>query len=90
MPSRRMTNDLVLFSSQDPKALVNWLCETYGMQTILQAVAEFRPTASAEAVPTKRAYKKRGGKKRGAKKAASKKGGKKGSRKQGGSESEKS
>lgn len=76
-----MTNDLVLFSSQDPKALVNWLCESYGLQTILQAVAEYRPTASAEAAPTKRAYKKRG-----AKKSASKKGGKKGSRKLAGSE----
>jgi hypothetical protein len=90
MPSRRSSNDLFLFSSQDPKALVNWLCETYGLQTILQAVAEYRPTTAAEAAPTKRAYKKRGGHKRGAKKGAGKKGGGKGSRKQAGSESEKS
>jgi hypothetical protein len=90
MPSRRTVNDLVLFSSQDPKALVNWLCESYGMQTILQAVAEYRPAGSTEAAPTKRAYKKRGGKKRGAKKGAGKKGAKKGSRKQAASDAEKS
>ncbi|HEX8161966.1 MAG TPA: hypothetical protein VF538_08845 [Pyrinomonadaceae bacterium] len=74
MPSRRNVNDLILFSSQDPKALVNWLCESYGMQTILQAVAEYRPTAAAEAAPAKRAYKKRGAKKGGAKKGAGRKG----------------
>jgi hypothetical protein len=90
MPSRRSRNDLVLFSSQDPKALVNWLCESYGLQAILQAVAEYRPTGTAEAAPTRRAYKKRAGKKRGAKKGASKKGGKKRGRKPAGSETEKS
>ena len=90
MPSRRRGNDLVLFSSQDPKALVNWLCESYGMQTILQAVAGYRPTASAEAAPTKRAYKKRAGKRRGAKKGAGKKGAKKRGRQTAGSENEKS
>jgi hypothetical protein len=79
MPSRRTTNDLVLFSSQDPKALVNWLCQTYGLQSVLQAVAEYRPAASAEAAPTKRAYKKRA-KKGATKKAAGKRGRKKGSR----------
>lgn len=89
MPSRRSSNDLVLFSSQDPKALVNWLCQTYGLQSVLQAVAEYRPTASAEAAPTKRAYKKRA-KKGATKKGASKKGGKKRGRKPAGSESEKS
>jgi hypothetical protein len=87
MPSRRSNNDLVLFSSQDPTALVNWLCESYGLQTILQAVAEYRPASAAEAAPAKRAYRKRGGKKRAtqkgaSKKGAGKKGGGKGSRKQ--------
>lgn len=75
-----MTNDLVLFSSQDPKALVSWLCQTYGLQAILQAIAEYRPTSTmAEAAPTKRAYKKRA-KKGATKKAAGKRGRKKGSR----------
>ncbi|MFL6229896.1 MAG: hypothetical protein ACJ741_14075 [Pyrinomonadaceae bacterium] len=81
MPSRKSSNDLVLFSSRDPKALVNWLCESYGLQAILQAVAEFRPTAAAQAAPTKRAYKKRAGKKRGPKKGAGRKGGKRRGRK---------
>jgi hypothetical protein len=82
MPSRRNSNDLVLFSSQDPKALVNWLCESYGMQTILGAVAQYRPSGAGEAATTKRAYKKRGGKKGGGKKGAAKKAGKKANRKQ--------
>jgi hypothetical protein len=95
MPSRRTTNDLVLFSSQDPKALVNWLCESYGLQTILQAVAEYRPASASEDAPAKRAYKKRGGKRRAAKKGANKKGASKkgaarGSRKQTAGEAEKS
>jgi hypothetical protein len=76
MPSRRITNDLVLFSSQDPKALINWLCQTYGLQSVLQAVAEFRPTGATEAAPTKRAYKKRA-KKGATKKAAGKRRGRK-------------
>ncbi|MFL6227830.1 MAG: hypothetical protein ACJ741_03515 [Pyrinomonadaceae bacterium] len=87
MPSRRSTNDLILFSSQDPKALVNWLCESYGLQAVLQAVAEFRPAATAEAAPAKRAYKKRRAKKGGAKKSAGKKGAKRRGRKSAESES---
>jgi hypothetical protein len=90
MPSRRTTNDLVLFSSQDPKALVNWLCESYGLQTILQAVAEYRPAGASEEAPAKRAYKKRGGKKRGGKKGAAKKGAARGGSKQTAGEAEKS
>jgi hypothetical protein len=85
MPSRRSGNDLVLFSSGDPQQLVNWLCETYGLATILQSVAEFRPAASSGEAPAKRAYKRRGrkpgpkkGSKRGAK-AGAKAGAKKGS-----------
>lgn len=78
MPSRRSRNDLVLFSSDDPRPLVNWLCERYGMQTILQAVAEFRPAAQSDEAPAKRSYKRRAAKKGGSKKGggkSSKKGG---------------
>jgi hypothetical protein len=81
MPSRRSGNDLVLFSTQDPRALVNWLCDTYGLTTILQSVAEYRPTGAAEATTTKRAYKKRGrkpGPKKGSKKGSKKGAGKRG------------
>lgn len=64
MPSRRSRNDLVLLSADDPRAVVNWLCERFGLQAVLQAVAEFRPAAQqGEAAPAKRAYKKRGPKK---------------------------
>lgn len=78
MPSRRSRNDLVLFSSDDPQPLVNWLCERFGLQAILQAVAEFRPAAQSQEQPAKRAYKRRASKKRGPKKGgakSSKKGG---------------
>jgi hypothetical protein len=79
MPSRRSGgNDLVLFSSVDPRPLVNWLCERYGLQTILGAVAEFRPAAQSAEAPAKRAYKRRAGKKGGSKqgsRGSSKKGG---------------
>jgi hypothetical protein len=71
----------VVFGSEDPRQLVRWLCNTYGLQAILQEVAQYRPTDSAEATPTKRAYKKRGakkGSKRGAKKGATKNGRRKG------------
>lgn len=71
MPRKSSGKDLILFSSADPRPLVEWLCDTYGLQTILQAVAQYRPTAAAAEPPAKRAYKKRG-----AKKAASKKGSK--------------
>lgn len=67
MPSRRSRNDLVLFSSDDPQPLVNWLCERFGLQTILQSVAQFRPSGETEEAPAKRAYKKRGAKKGGRK-----------------------
>lgn len=75
MPSRRSSNDLVLFSSSDPQSLVNWLCEKYGLTTILQSVAQYRPASATEATPTKRAYKKRGrkpGPKKGSKRGAKK------------------
>ena len=78
MPSRRSTNDLVLFSSADPQQIVHWLCDTYGLQTVLQAVAQYQPKGATAAAPAKRAY-KRGG----AKKGASKKGAKKAAGKQG-------
>ena len=78
MPSRRSRSDLVLFSSDDPRPLVNWLCERYGLQTILQAVAEFRPAAQSDEAPAKRPYKRRA-----AKKGGSKKGGRKSSKKGG-------
>ena len=78
MPSRRSRNELVLFSSDDPRPLVNWLCERYGLQTILQAVAEFRPAAQSDEAPAKRPYKRRA-----AKKGGSKKGGRKSSKKGG-------
>lgn len=79
MPSRRSRgNELVLFSSDDPRPVVNWLCERFGMQAILQAVAEFRPAAQSDEAPAKRPYKRRAAKKGGAKKGgrkSSKKGG---------------
>jgi hypothetical protein len=83
MPSKRSSSDLVLFSTDDPEPLVRWLCDTYGMQTVLRSVAEYRPSGGTEQAPAKRAYKKRGPKK--GTKRASKKGGK-GGRKAGGNE----
>jgi hypothetical protein len=77
-----------MFSAEDPRPVVSWLCENYGLQEVLQAVAEFRPAAQTAEAPAKRAYKKRGSKKGGSKKGGSKKGGskkggsKKGARKQ--------
>lgn len=47
MASRRGHNDLVLFSADDPRPVVNWLCESFGLQTILQAVSQFRPAGGA-------------------------------------------
>ena len=83
MPSRRSRNDLVLFSSDDPQPLVNWLCERFGLQTVLQAVAQFRPATQTDEQPAKRAYKKRGPKKGGSKKGGAKKSSKKGGAKRG-------
>lgn len=86
MPRKRSSDDLVLFSSADPRPLVRWLCDTYGLQTVLQSVAQYRPSGAAEEAPAKRAYKKRGpkkGSKRGSKKAAGKQGGGKGGRRSG-------
>jgi hypothetical protein len=77
MPSRKSRNDLVLFSSSDPQPLVNYLCETFGLSTVLESVARFQPTSSIAEAPAKRAYKKRGAKKGTAKKTGTKKGGKK-------------
>jgi hypothetical protein len=78
-----------MFSGGDPQRLVNWLCDNYGLQTILQSVAQYRPSGpAAEEAPTKRAYKKRGSKKRASKKGAGKRAAKKGGRKQSDSESE--
>lgn len=84
MPSRRSRNDLVLFNSDDPQPLVNWLCERFGLQAILQAVAQFRPAAQSDEAPAKRPYKRRAAKKGGAKKGGAKKGGAKKSAKKGG------
>ena len=82
MPSKRRGGDLVLFSADDPQPLVRWLCDTYGLQTILQEVAQYRPGGGAAAAdaPAKRAYKKRGPKK-GSKRGGAKKGGGKRGRK---------
>ena len=44
MSLRRPGGDLVLFSSEDPQALVNWLCGTYGLPAVLQALSHYRPT----------------------------------------------
>jgi hypothetical protein len=79
MPSRRSGNDLVLFSSQDPKALVNWLVESFGLQTILKSLSEQMPGGI---VAPQRASKKAGkkGGKRGRPKG-SKNGSKKGAKK---------
>ncbi len=73
MPSRRSGGDLVLFNSTDPRPLVNWLCETYGLATILQSVAEFRPSGSQQEAPAKRASKRRG-RRPGAKKGSKRRG----------------
>lgn len=77
MPSKRGGSDLVVFSSQDPGPLVKWLCDTYGLQTVLQSVAQYQPSSESAEAPTKRAYKKRSPKK-GSKKGAKKGGGKRG------------
>jgi hypothetical protein len=80
MPSKRRVNDLVLFSSRDPKPLVEWLVETHGLQNILRLLSEQGPGGTS--APTKRAYKKRGAQK-GSKKSSGK-GGKRGRRNTGG------
>lgn len=77
MPSRRSSGSVVIFSADDPLPLVRWLCDTYGLQTILQSVAQYQPSGGSAEGPTKRAYKKRGpkkGSKKGAKKAGEKRG----------------
>ena len=79
MPSRRSrSNDLVLFSSDDPQPVVNWLCERFGLQTILQAVAQFRPAAQGDEAPAKRPYRRRASKKGDARKGGARKSSKKG------------
>ncbi len=77
MPRKRSSNDLVLFSSTDPQPLVRWLCDTYGLQTVLQSVAQYQPSGGGAETTTKRAYKKRGPKKGSTKKASQKTAGKK-------------
>ena len=77
MPSRRSRNDLVLFSSDDPQPLVSWLCERFGLQAVLQAVAQFRPADRSEEPPARRPYKKRASKKGGSKKGGARKSSKK-------------
>ena len=77
MPTKRGRKDLILFSADDPQQLVEWLCETYGLQAVLQAVAQYRPTSTAAEAPSKRAYKKRSAKKGSSKKTAKKSAGKK-------------
>lgn len=80
MTGKKSRNDLILFSSSDPQPLVNWLCETFGLSTVLESVAQYRPNSSMSETPAKRAYKKRASKKGGAKKAGAKKVGTKRSR----------
>ena len=83
MPSRRSGNDLVLFSSDDPKPLVSWLVETFGLQTVLGLLSHHVPGGVRAA--TKRASKKGGkrGRPKGSKNSA-KKGGKRGRKATGG------
>lgn len=57
---RRSSSDLVMFSSTDPTQLVNWLCEKYGLQAVLQAVSQFRPSGPSQGAAAKGASKKRG------------------------------
>ena len=68
------SNNLVLFNSTDPRSLVNWLCDNYGLSVILQSVAQYQESSSTPAVPTKRAYIRRAGKKGSSKKGGAKKG----------------
>jgi hypothetical protein len=77
MPSRRSGSDLVLFGADDPRPVVNFLCERFGLQAILQAVAEFRPAGEGGEPPARRPYKRRASKKGGGKQGrkSSKKGG---------------
>jgi hypothetical protein len=77
MPTKKGRSDLILFSSDDPQQLVEWLCETYGLQAVLQAVAQYQPSGAAAEAPSKRAYKKRSAKKGSSKKSAKKSAGKK-------------
>jgi hypothetical protein len=58
MPSRRSGSDLVLFSSDDPKPLVSWLVETFGLQTVLGLLSNHVP--GEVRASTKRASKKGG------------------------------
>ncbi len=74
MPSRKSGGDLVLFSTGDPQPLVNWLCETYGMATILQSVAEFRPSGTQQQEGTAGRAGKRRGRGPGAKKGSKRRG----------------
>lgn len=76
MPSKRGSSDIVLFSSQDPEPLVRWLIDTYGLQTVLQAVAQYQPPSGAAKAPAKRASKKGGkrGRPKGSKSGAVKRG----------------
>lgn len=76
MPSKRKGADLVLFSAQDPEPLVRWLIDTYGLQAVLQAVAQYQPPGVAAQSPAKRASKKGG--KRGRPKGSKSGGGKRG------------
>jgi hypothetical protein len=78
MPSKRSSDDLILFSSDDPKPLVSWLIETHGIQNVLRLLSEHRPGGMS--APAKRAPEKGGGKKRG-RPSGSKSGGKRRGRK---------
>lgn len=85
MSSRRKGGDLILFSSEDPQPLIGWLVDTFGLQTVLQALSNHMP--GEVAAPTRRASKKGGkrrGRPRGSKKGSKKGGAKKGSKKAGG------
>ena len=73
MPTKRGRSDLILFSADDPQQLVEWLCETYGLQAVLQAVAQYQPSGTTAEAPSKRAYKKRSAKKKGSSQKATKK-----------------
>jgi hypothetical protein len=79
MPSRKK-GEMILFSSEDPSALVNWLVETHGLQNILRLLSEQQPGGTRTA---SKASSKKGASKKGAKRGRPKgsKNAKKGGRK---------
>lgn len=95
MPSRR-SGDLILFSADDPRPLVEFLVENHGLQNILRLLSEQQPGGTRAASTGSKSGSKKGGKrgrptgsKNGSKKASKKGGAKKSSKKAGGKSSKK-